>query len=321
MAYHFIYKYYIDYKEVWGGEGKEGNMSSLLRHRNQISNATFKKYKVYLRLFLRNGFVLNDFTIDANSKINSLKGKNGNSLNISYKLSISLFIKKVVRNTDVRPNEFQSMPMPLQNSTSNLDCAKQLIHQASDYMKQVLKDESINIYIYEPYIAMLFSFSTCLRINEIMNLKMKHLDLMEQSEMIPIKTKTSNTPIPIPLNHILNALISWIKKTRNAYIKVLAQQHVKFIEDKRNIRYKNDFIILHSESFVRKCLTKISKTPHISFNTFRKCITSHLVVKGAHRLAMRMNRHRKLDTTLQYYAVRTNDTLEKMYSEKIFKFG
>lgn len=302
--------------------------SELLRRKNQVSSSTLRKYQSYLNLFRRHGLHLNDLLTNANRTIDSLINKRGDELSVSYKLKIAWFVRKTLPNSDIDPLIYKRLaashiPGEQNMTDQHMKRINEVIHEAFAFQKRTLESienhGDIDVDLYDTYVVVLLSIATCLRIREILDLKMLHLNFIERLQLVPIKTKTTRTPILIPMNRILESLFRWIRATRATYVKQVAVK-VKIISDSRNLRYKNDYLILYSESFIRKKLIDIAGTG-ISFNSLRKYITSYLIAQGGHKLAKRLNRHRKLDTTIQHYAVNTNEMLNRFYDSKSYKYA
>lgn len=253
-------------------------------------------------------------------------------------------------------NKFRKNPINRLMSPDFIKSVKKLVSQAAKTLDNEIEnlknngsdidddddddkndDQIFNLSFHDTALVILITTATCLRIEEIMQLNMKHLQDIKRDLKVAIKSKKTYKQRNIPRSEFLMLVIANIEKLREQAIKS-AKKKIKFnANDSKMVefktkRLKEDKIILTSVSYLRDRLkiysamneinfltpTKTTTTTTstammpIGFTVFRKLMTTYLVNEGGYILAQLLNNHKNLNTTMSNYVIATNEASENV---------
>lgn len=294
----------------------------------------------HIRLLKRNGYEIdsNSLTSDPKRLLESLRDRKDKRLKAKYKMQIIATLKRMFpKDFHIGHDYLKSLRSDRENESKPIGCRaastefmnaiRRLVHVAQSFVKSTCSMERIeDLALYDTCLAILFSVSTSLRINEIMQLTMDHLDSIRRNERVFIHSKGSvghKTQRTIGMNNLLMAIINVVKSQRQKALAAVQTSHqTNHSPLFKSIRVREKQVIFSSVTFMYKKLKELAATNSIQlprnegisslgFNSFRKYTTTLLVNDGAHMLAKTLNNHSGLGTTLRNYNVMHTEGAER----------
>lgn len=294
----------------------------------KFSASTLKCSVSHIKTLQRNNVLMTRQNLmeNANKILDNLQDKHGKPINDLYKRQIGMTIKRLFPEAKINLKIFnRARSGASQNtrvsSSKFVADGRRIINRASELINSVYKTKSLDdLGMYDTCLAVLLTCCTSLRIGEILQLKLEHMNKIIQMEPINIKSKHDNNLRQIAPNDILLSTFDAIVYQRSEVEKYLLRRAYDFTVNHQAKRLKEHFIILSSEDYMRKKLHELAASLKIEskilgFNMFRKYITTLLIEGGGHYTAQSMNNHNSLDTTLDHYNVVTAKTMEDTYSK------
>lgn len=297
------------------------------RNRAQISTKTYKSQQSHLRLFKRNNINVLDedndyFMVNANQKLDRLVDKKGQRLKLGYKIQLAMTIKRLFPLSDISIKKYKLIVKnePKFYSVDFVEKLKQMMNHASAYLRDRYANADFDVTFYDVALAIMLSTCTALRIEELHQLKLSHIEQIRKFVPINIKTKNSYANRVISPNSILLKTLTLIQTQRERIRIKLQQSMLQSREQKKFERYDQEYLLLSSVSFMGKrlkefCALHSVHLPTIGFNSFRKLITTLLIERGGHTVAQTLNNHSNLNTTINNYAIASAETSNTLYTD------
>lgn len=302
----------------------------------KLSNSTIKSVLSHIKVLKNNRVPVSPTVLAVNQDetiriLNNLVDRRERPLSAAYKRQIGMTIKRMYPYFDLNLtcyNAERAEGRRTQTRFSNDDFVKsmqKILQQALSFMESVKMNERIDdLGMYDTCLVILITITTSLRINEIRQLKMRHMKKIEAKEPITIHSKcSSNSTRVVAPNDILLLVFSTIKAYRH-----MVDANIRFKHDKLSktqlARLDQNYMIISSADFMTKKLRELAAMAGqnfdtFGFNMFRKYITSVLVENGGHLIAQALNNHSSVNTTLDHYTVIGSRTAEKAYDDLMNK--
>nr|AHW98291.1 VLF-1 [Nilaparvata lugens endogenous nudivirus] len=294
----------------------------------RLSGSTVHSLVSHINLLKRNNIPLVESVItnDVHKLLDSLKLKNGKPLKDSYKFQIGMTIKRLFPNVavDLRRYNRNRIYEPTRVSSPHFMAnVMKIIKSASQLVKKTYKSGITDIGVYNTALVILLSISTSLRITEILQLKMTDIPLIRNRQSVNIRTKGSTKPRTFMPNETLLSVLLAIEHQRSTIVDYMSLQVADMHVLKMQDRLRKNFIVLCSESYMRRKLKELAapviKLPDnnrniLGFNIFRRATTTLLVSEGGHDVAQAINNHSDLNTTLKHYNVQSVQASEDAFN-------
>lgn len=295
--------------------------------RTKLASSTLKSVLSHVKLLTKNDIPLTEeaLTIDTNKMLDRLTDRKGKKLSDAYKRQIGMTIRRMYPDSHIdltRLNKARAANRHGNRFASKdfVDSVLKIRGEAVKFLKNVQFSNRIDdLGMYDTCLAIMISISTSLRINEILQLKLSHIEKIETDQQITIHSKCSNNARSVARNELLTEVFRLIKYNRiRVFENIQAKSHSVVV--KQSLRYNQDYIIISSADFMTKRLKELAAaagvhTETLGFNIFRKHVTSVLVENGGHLIAQALNSHSSVNTTIENYAVIGAQTAEKAYNE------
>lgn len=296
---------------------------------SKLSKSTLISSASHIRTLKRNDIPINEqsLTINTTEMLDKLRNGKGELLDDLYKRQIGMTIKRMYPDININLDKYsrnrsQSRKYTTRNTSEEFNLSlKLIIDHASLVIKQSYELKTIeSLGIYDACIAVLLTVSTSLRINELNQLKVRHIEKIKASEPLDIVSKGSRRVRSIAPNSILLGVLNAIQIQRPKVFANLELKTDDMATRKQKQRYSDGYLLINSVGNMRLKLKEISaalgiKTQTLGFNSFRKYITSVLVENGAHYIAQSMNNHSSLNTTLNHYNVVAPQAVQKTFND------
>lgn len=294
---------------------------------SELSNATLKCVASHIKTLKRNNIPLTEEALTHNTihMLDRLIDTKGRPLNHNYKRQIGMTIKRMFRNNIINLSAYNKLRSGTGKSKTRLASAefvgivKRLTTKASLIIKETYAADKINdLALYDACLTALITTSTSLRIEEVLQLKLAHIQKIINKEPIGIKSKAYRNVRSVAPNDLLLSVFAAIKAQRSKVNENIAMKRVDKASKYQRARFDAGYLIITSANYMRKKLHELAASVSINykilgFNIFRKFITSVLVEGGGHFVAQTMNNHSSLNTTLDHYNVIGAQSVQKTY--------
>jgi len=298
----------------------------------KYSQSTISSTVSHFQLLKRNN--INIENRNELQKVNVLELKNfrGKKIKEEHAYQIAKSIKRVT-NIEVKiPNSIKKFRRVGVNHSrllniEFLDGIKKIVALAQDYLDKVSTEKYIqsgHLGMYNTCISIMFSLYTAMRIGEIKNLKMQHLQDILQDKDVYIKFK--NQSITTPRNFVVSNHLKNLVQTILNHRPIIYDYMNNILVERREIEkekqlLKDKYVILVSLSYMQKKLKDLGVTARIpaeislGFNMFRKYTTTALINNGQHLLAQQINNHKNVNTTVDNYYMQSAQATEKVFNK------
>lgn len=292
----------------------------------KISSTTFKSVLSHLNLLKRNNIELNEKSLTLNTidMLNKLRDKHNNLLSDGYKRQIGMTIKRLYPNASINLQTFNKNRKQKRTRVSDpqfINNCKTIITRASEIIKEAYNQMYINdLGLYDTALSILLTNSTSLRITEIHQLKLMHIESIQKNEPIGINSKSSkNTRVVVPNDLLLSVFHAILKQRDRVEGNIIMRKNDNTTKYQLE-RFNNDYIIISSIDYMRKKLHELAaslllKVNILGFNTFRKYITTVLIDAGAPLIAQALNNHSSVNTTFDHYNVVSTKLIQDTYND------
>lgn len=293
----------------------------------KLSPSTISCMLSHIRLLERNDIIISRNTLVGDTKkiLDSLTDSRGQRLSLQYKRQILMTIKRMYPSDNIDTGMYRDSRIARNKtrlSDNNfVEKIKNIVDRASYIVGEVYKNKGIDdLSMYDTCLCVLITCMTSLRIHEIRELKMSHINHLRQGIPLSIHTKGRSSLRTVTYSENLEMVLNAIELQR-AYVEININDRVsdaKYTQIQRE-RLLQDYIIITSDDFMRKKLREIAASlslfvETLGFNVFRKYIVTVLVDKGGHEIAQSLNNHASVNTTLEHYNVMSSKAAEKTYN-------
>lgn len=293
----------------------------------KLSPSTISCMLSHIRLLERNDITVSRNTLIGDTKkiLDSLTDSRGNRLAVPYKRQILMTIKRMYPSDNIDTGMYKDTRITRNKtrlSDNNfVENIKKIVDRASHIVGEVYKNKGIDdLSIYDTCLCILITCMTSLRIHEIRELKMSHINQLRQGIPLSIHTKGRSSLRTVTYSENLEMVLNAIELQR-AYVEMNINDRVsdaKYNQIQKQ-RLLQDYVIITSDDFMRKKLREIAASlslfmKTLGFNAFRKYIVTVLVDKGGHEIAQSLNNHASVNTTLEHYNVISSKAAEKTYN-------
>lgn len=293
----------------------------------RLSPSTISSMLSHVRLLRKNNVILTRSNLVGNvvQIIDSLRDSHGQLLNVQYKRQIIMTIKRLFPTDNIDATRYRETKL-LRNKSRLSDDKfvsniKRIVDRAALIVSNVDSNHKIDdLSMYDTCLCVLLTCVTSLRIHEIRELRMLHIDQMREGVPLSIHTKGNSSLRTVTFNDHLNSVLKAIERQRTYVLRnIRSREYDTNFTQKQKRRLNDDYIIITSTDFMRKKLREIAASliigPRIlGFNVFRKYIVTVLVDQGGHLIAQSLNNHTNVNTTLDHYNVVSSSAAEKTYN-------
>lgn len=291
----------------------------------RLAPTTLSSIISHIRTLQRNNIAISRVSLgeDPIGLLDSLHDLKGRPLSADYKRQIGMTIKRLYPDLKFSLSQYKTESYNSETrraSSSFFDIVRAIIKHAAEELARIDADrthkQSIgeDLSIYDTCIAILITSCTSLRINEIYDLQMTHIDQIRNLQPVSIHSKGGKSLRNIVPNEILLKVFVIIERNRDRCIVGVNQTHIRTAVRTHYVkRLKTNSIILSSVDFMRKRLRELAAsikdvainigTRSLGFNMFRNFVSSVLSEGGGHEIAQSLNNHSSVNTTLDHYTV------------------
>ncbi|ATY70184.1 vlf-1 [Tomelloso virus] len=296
---------------------------------SQLATSTLQSIISHIRTLKRNGIEINEesLTIDTEYMLDRLRDSKGNLLNDAYKRQIGMTIKRLYPKVDISLDKYKQSHNDARHgkgttrisSDEFMDSVRTLRDATLNIINDVYLHERIDdLGQYDSSIATLLTLCTSLRIEEIRQLKLSHIEKIRNNQPIGIKSKQSFNTRVISTNNLLEATFLAIEKQRPYVIAYIEMRKTDYATQYHLNRLHDEYIIMSTSDYMRKKLHETAaacgaKFKILGFTVFRKLTTSVLIEGGGFLVAQTMNNHSSLNTTLEHYNMQTSKSIQTTY--------
>lgn len=285
---------------------------------NDYSPQTQQSMNSHVKLFQLNNVQLSEehlSSINIRTVLDGLKNTKGRPLSEGYKRQVGITLQRMYPNIKFKMGKFKRHQKRSKATDINfMSKMEKLVEQAAIMMN--LSKDLLSITRYDLSVVILLTTCANLRINEILQLKMEHIDKIRKGLPINIQTKGRVTePRVVTRSDLLTLVLNNIEARRSEIEHKLETALPSAWIMRQRVLFKSNFIILSSLSNLRKNLIEFGATNGVEmdtygFNMFRKYTTSILVNEGGHKVAQMLNNHSSVNTTLNHYAIMGEEAAE-----------
>lgn len=298
-------------------------MSKLYKRKYTLSNKTLLCRSSHRRLFQKNDIDLDDFDYfkdNPNKIIDSMKDTKGKHLKNGYKAQIAMTLKARHPNLEINIKKYK-IKAKKETRVEDPEFIKKIKSLAEDCAKRInLVNEYglIDLGEYESCLVVIISLATTMRLDEILQMKLRNLKEILEQKMTSISPKGNGQNRFIPLNTILIYLVNTVLNNRNKVESYLRQSNSK-LDSKREDKFIVEYVITSSASYLKKKIKELAALaslhiPVLGFKPFRKLTTTVLIDNGGLNIASALNNHKDISTTQEYYNVASGEVVGKIYS-------
>lgn len=307
----------------------------------RLAPTTLSSIISHIRTLQRNHVEISRISLGENpiGLLDSLHDLKGRPLSADYKRQIGMTIKRLYPDLKFSLSQYktesynsETKSKPRRANSSFFDIVRAIIKHAAEELARIdadrLHKQSIgeDLSIYDTCLAILITSCTSLRINEIYDLQMQHIDQIRNLQPVSIHSKGGKSLRNIVPNELLLKVFVIIERNRERCVVGVNQAHIRTAVRAHYVkRLKTNAIILSSVDFMRKRLRELAAsikdvannigTRSLGFNMFRNFVSSVLSEGGGHEIAQSLNNHSNVNTTLDHYTVVGPSAAEATFSK------
>lgn len=301
--------------------------AAIVKNTKVLRRATLNSTVSHLNLLKYNGVFVDklDASVHLNDLLDGLRTRKGKKLSPGYKLQIGNTLRKALNNeASYDPLKYRiadSEERRREPDPTLSDELRIIIDYAAICAQESLEQNSIvNLSMYDACLAILFTVSACMRIDEILQLTVNDMFRMLAGKPIYVNTKSRRTEKQIICNDLLSSLICTviINREKSKRAAITTDNNMAKVPKSRLIGEKR--IILTSDSQLYRSLRELSRyagvrIDKLGFNKFRKFMVTELALHGKSQIAKFMNSHRQLKTTVDSYYIGRLPQMQRMQAK------
>lgn len=268
-----------------------------------------------------------NFERNAIQILDNLRTTKNEKLTNNYKLQVGATIKRLFPNVKYNfKKHYNCITFEKKTTLPNLNDIMKLVKNAAEEIRTINVVQCIdNVGLYDMNLMVLFSVLTGLRKNEVAQLTLTDLKNIMEKNKCYLRQKGGCNVIErqVLISEPLLLLINNVLKQRPYVFNYLESNCINANNVSRQLRYKNEFVILSSPNHLSYLLKKITKMLNLpkdtrgGFNLFRTLISSTLIKEGGHIVAQVLANHKNPNTTLRHYNVLSTQASEDLFKNLI----